>query len=343
MKTVHVLLALLVWFFPALAFASDTQPAQVELTFPEQQDAHVYSYFDFKTKKGEQFKAELILRNPNKEEITLQLLKGKAFTLPSGKMFISDEPGYEDSSLLGNRTSAFEWFTLPEKITLKPFERKKASVSFHIPSDVEDGTYMDGIIINTNSDAESQIDEQDGEMAVVFNNRYRENIAVVFRIGEETASSFSPPSVQAVAFDFETRTAPYVRFLLANEHSVIQKYKTLSIGFEGKTHHLEKFMMAPHTAVWVQFPWEESHPPNDTYQVALETLTKDDIMFSQATDISYEGNPVGLEEVLETVQKEAVTAVKETPLWVYALATFLFLSGFVHLYLFRKQKNKKRE
>jgi len=153
----------------------------------EKQVGKATNFFNINTEEGTTEKLKFQAVNTSNKDINLDVMKGNALSVTNGGVHLSPETKTDSSYFLDNKFEIKKWITINDKVTIPAKSKIEIPVEVKIPTNVEEGTYIGGVIFLQKSKGTPSNIGTKGEATLQINNNFNYEFAIQLNVGKVDA------------------------------------------------------------------------------------------------------------------------------------------------------------
>lgn len=168
----------------------------------EKQVGKATNFFNINTEKGTTESLKFQAVNTSNKDIDLDVMKGNALSVTNGGVHLSPEEKTDSSYFLDSKFEIKKWITINNKVTIPAKSKIEIPVEVKIPKNVEEGTYIGGIIFQQKSKGTPSNIGTKGEATLQINNNFNYEFAIQLNVGKvDTEYDSSKLKIKNVKID----------------------------------------------------------------------------------------------------------------------------------------------
>lgn len=311
------------------------KPMSIKAILPDNQKDGVKGYFNLQVKPGEKQTIYTEITNNKNKDIIASLMSTDAYTQPTGGIFYDSNLDSPETSIIDNSFALSKNISMDKEIPIKANQTVKVPIDITIPN-VNEGTYLGGILIGEKAEPEKQTDEKVEKDVAKFKviTKTVFALAVQLDLPEQVESDFS---FGKAGFNSD---GPSVFIEMVNNAALIQReisgeYKvSKKDGEELFTGKFDPILMAPKTKINFPMKWESSVLEQGKYTLSMTANVEGEEVLVEE-DFNIDNDEV--KKYAERTDQPIAQTQGGIPYWVAIVA--LVIVGLVVYWLARRGKN----
>ena len=150
----------------------------------EKQVGKATNFFNINTEEDTTEKLKFQAVNTSNKDINLDVMKGNALSVTNGGVHLSPETKTDSSYFLNNKFEIKNWIAINDKVTIPAKSKMEIPVEVKIPKNVEEGTYIGGVIFQQKSKGTPSNIGTKGEATLQINNNFNYEFAIQLNVGK---------------------------------------------------------------------------------------------------------------------------------------------------------------